>query len=981
MSREVSIPTPSLAALNAFAKMALKEQIPIFDLNSPDQAPSIATGSTSLDWVTDCGGLPRGRVIEFSGTESAGKCVLPNTIVSIPGEGLVQIGEIVARANWGDLDEGGKPKPDSKAEFSSTEGALKICSADLEPSDVVSAYFAGTVRNAMEVELVSSGILGGSSDHRILVLPDNGIGRWVALAALKERDLVFCAGGYRVFGSLSEIGGYKLPTDSRTFLKIPNDTAEEEARKVLQETGDTSYGNLAVLVSLLMSERRLSQRVLALQSRRQLRVLKLLWEQSDFKQTTLFRRDSEKFSTFSFLFVFTDPMAEVYEAVSEEMLRNIGKTSEECQKGFLQLAFELRGAWTKSDLELELENEGLAKMLQAIAANLGIRMNLFRTLNTLSEARWKLSVFDSYAYEGLLSIWEGEVPLNWDGKTVMHHERNGDQLKPLLGRVREVLGKSLLELPDRDHWTKSQLSNLCLEVNEVRVSKRATTRSIDRIYHTINLLTHPNLWLDRVASVQDIGNREVVDLCVPIGSWYIAGGVLSHNSTLALHCCKVELTDQPRSIVAYMDYERSTATAYARKMGLEKFKTPEGGQRFLLMPMDSLQQGDAVFESMIKTGAIPSILVVDSVAAMTPQAMFDKDAEKIAPVALQARLLSELLSKWVKFAGDYGITIILINQVRTHISMDRFERRMAVPGIQGSEKEMSPGGMAVKFYAAMRLDVRPQKIVKSKVYNPLTGSMEEVPVANAVSIVAKKNKCGRPYRKATIHITYGMGIDVERTMVDLSEGRDFINKEGGEYQLVIAGEILARGNTEESLIEFIRNSPDRNAIVRKIEIGLGFDTASDSMEHSLGTVTVSVATGNVIDRGVNAAAGIAGIREQLEAVEGSSNLFEKASAVGLISKKGRGYYWSPPGGKTEVKGATPENFLKSLGKNTLALEMAVADKVSQLEEMLNRITAVGQTPVPQLALGTATEEELSDESTLLIDLEDLATLQSLPNGV
>ena len=973
--KEVSIPGPSTAALNAFAKLALKDHIPIFDLNVPDQGPAISTGSTSLDWVTDCGGLPRGRVIEFLGPESAGKCVLPNTLVHIPGEGLVEIGEVVSRANWAELGQDAKPIPGTKAEFANREGALKICSADLEPSEVVSAYFAGVVRNTMEVELESSGYLGGSPDHRILTLPSNGIGRWVGLDALKQKDLVFCAGGYRVFGKLDNLGGYKIPRESRTYLQIPEDLEETEIRQTLDASGDTSYGNLAVLISLLMTEIRLNQRVLALQSRRQLRLLQLLTSQSDFRSYPLFRKDSEKFSNFSFLFSFTPSLTDLHDTLSAEFIRNIGKSSEECQKGFVQLAFEMKAAWTKSDLELELENEGFAKILQAVAANVGIRLNLFKTLNTLSEVRWKISIFDSTAYEKLLEIWEGEIPQNWKGKAVTHYERNGIQLKPLIGRVREVLEKTLEELPDRDHWSKSQLAELCEQVAAIRLLKRSSTRSIDRIYHTIHLLTHPNIWLDGVASVRNTGNREVVDLCVPIGSWYIAGSVLSHNSTLTLHCCKMELTNNPKSIVAYMDYERSTATSYARKMGLHNFVTPTGEPRFLLMGMDSLQQGETVYEGMIKTGAIPSILVVDSIAAMTPQALFDRDTDKVAPVALQARLLSELLAKWVKFAADYGTTIILINQVRTHIAMDRFEKRLATPGIQGSEKEMSPGGMAVKFYASLRLDIRTQRIVKSKVYNPLTGAMEEVPIANAVAVVAKKNKCGRPFRKATIHLTYGLGVDVERTMVDLATERDFVNREGNEHQLVISGETLARGNSEELLIEAIRNSPNRNNIVRRIEIALGFDEATQSMETSLGMVTVDATTGVTVERSTNTAAGIAGIREQLEAVNGSSNLFEKASLLGLISKKGRGFYWSPPGGKSEIKGATPENFLRSLGKSASALEMVVMDKVSQLEETLNRIVEVGQKPIPMVGLGTASAEELADESDLITDLTDLANLQ------
>jgi recombination protein RecA len=233
---------------------------------------------------------------------------------------------------------------------------------------------------------------------------------------------------------------------------------------------------------------------------------------------------------------------------------------------------------------------------------------------------------------------------------------------------------------------------------------------------------------------------------------------------------------------AYIDMEHALDPGYASRCGVEI-------DSLLISQPDTGEQALEITESLVRSGAV-DVVVVDSVAALVPRAEIEGDMGD-SPMGMQARLMSQALRKLSGAIKQTNTAVIFTNQLRQKI------------GVMFGSPETTTGGMALKFYASVRLDVR--RIQSIKVGQDIIGNRTRVRVV--------KNKVAAPFRTAEFDIMYNEGISREGDLVDLATELDIVQKRGSFYSY---GDLrLAQGR--ENAKDFLRQNPD---LAEEIELAV-----------------------------------------------------------------------------------------------------------------------------------------------------------------
>ena len=250
----------------------------------------------------------------------------------------------------------------------------------------------------------------------------------------------------------------------------------------------------------------------------------------------------------------------------------------------------------------------------------------------------------------------------------------------------------------------------------------------------------------------------------------IYGPESSGKTTLALHA--IAEVQKKGGRAAYIDAENAIDPNYAKNLGVNI-------DELILSQPDSGEQELQIAEMLIKSGAI-DIIVVDSVAALVPQAELDGEMGD-AQVGLQARMMSKAMRKLSGVMNRSECTAIFINQLREKV------------GIMFGNPETTPGGRALKFYASVRLDIRRSEAIKNGT---------EI-IGNKVTVKVVKNKVAPPFKTASIEIMYGEGISYVAELLDLCVDHEIIRKSGAWFSY--QGEKIGQG--KEAAKNHIKSDP------------------------------------------------------------------------------------------------------------------------------------------------------------------------------
>lgn len=251
----------------------------------------------------------------------------------------------------------------------------------------------------------------------------------------------------------------------------------------------------------------------------------------------------------------------------------------------------------------------------------------------------------------------------------------------------------------------------------------------------------------------------------------VYGPESSGKTTLALST--VAQAQKAGGTVAYVDAEHALDVSYARKLGVKV-------EEMLISQPDTGEQALEIVETLVRSGAV-DVLVVDSVAALTPRAEIEGEMGD-SHMGLQARLMSQALRKLTAAINRSNTLVIFINQIRMKI------------GVMFGNPETTTGGNALKFYASVRLDVRRIGAIQNG---------EEV-VGNRTAVKVVKNKLAPPFAKVEFDLLYGEGISAEGDVLDMAAKKEIVEKSGAWYSY--KGERLGQGRDQSK--QFLKEHPE-----------------------------------------------------------------------------------------------------------------------------------------------------------------------------
>lgn len=309
---------------------------------------------------------------------------------------------------------------------------------------------------------------------------------------------------------------------------------------------------------------------------------------------------------------------------------------------------------------------------------------------------------------------------------------------------------------------KQKALETCMAQIERAYGKGSIMRLGENTDITVESIPTGSLTLDMALGIGGVPKGRIIE---------IYGPESSGKTTLALHI--VAEAQKLGGEVAFIDAEHALDPAYAKALGVDT-------DSMLISQPDNGEQGLEICEALVRSGAI-DVVVVDSVAALTPRAEIEGDMGD-AHIGLLARLMSQALRKLAGSIAKTNCIVIFINQLREKV------------GVMYGNPEVTTGGRALKFYSSVRIDVR--RIESIKVGGQLVGNRTRAKIV--------KNKVAPPFREAEFEIVYGTGISKWSELVDLAVKLDIIQKSGSWFSM---GETRI-GQGKDAAKQYLMDNPD-----------------------------------------------------------------------------------------------------------------------------------------------------------------------------
>ena len=291
---------------------------------------------------------------------------------------------------------------------------------------------------------------------------------------------------------------------------------------------------------------------------------------------------------------------------------------------------------------------------------------------------------------------------------------------------------------------------------EKQFGKGAIMKLGEKGVRNVDVVSSGSLMLDRALGVGGYPKGRIIE---------IFGPESSGKTTIALHA--IAEVQKTGGRAAFIDAEHALDPVYAKKLGVDT-------DELLLSQPDTGEQALEIVEALVRSEAM-SIIVIDSVAALVPQAEIEGEMGD-SHVGLQARLMSQALRKLGGIINKTNTICIFINQLREKV------------GVMFGNPETTPGGRALKFYSTVRLDVRRGEQIK------VNGDV----LGNKTVIKVVKNKVAPPFKTAEVEIMYGEGISKIGEVIDLAASMGIVDKSGAWFSY--KGEKIGQGKENVKLV-------------------------------------------------------------------------------------------------------------------------------------------------------------------------------------
>ena len=330
---------------------------------------------------------------------------------------------------------------------------------------------------------------------------------------------------------------------------------------------------------------------------------------------------------------------------------------------------------------------------------------------------------------------------------------------------------------------ENQAKSLELAIKQIdkAFGKGTLVRLGDKEIEPIESISTGSLGLDMALGVGGVPQGRVVE---------VYGPESSGKTTLTLHM--IAQCQKAGGVCAFIDAEHALDVVYAKNLGVDT-------DNLLVSQPDYGEQALEILETVVRSGAI-DLVVVDSVAALTPKVEIDGDMDDVQ-VGVQARLMSKALRKITGLLNKMNTTVVFINQIRMKIGMTGY-----------GSPETTTGGNALKFYSSIRLDIRRIATLKQA----------EQSIGNRVKVKVVKNKVAPPFKQAEFDIMFGEGISKMGELIDYGVKLDIVDKSGAWFSYNDS----KIGQGRENSKVFLKENPEiADEIEAKIKEAMGVNVS------------------------------------------------------------------------------------------------------------------------------------------------------------
>jgi len=594
----------------------------------------IPTGSIALDVALGIGGLPRGRVVEIYGPESSGKCLTADTYVWTE-HGLETIAELFGRA-------GQKASCTSRV-TDVREIGLRVVNERGE-LETVAALTHNNRKPVKRLTLGSGRSISGTDNHPLRVINERGSIVWRRIDQIKVGDVLVSA----LFGAEEAASGSGLSEDEAVFLGYlvaegSRDEANRHAVRFPNWDPEVVEEWTALAESLFGAQVRHDD-----------------GKEHSILDTALRRR-------------LADDYGLAYTNAPEKTVPHCVRTAgAKVQAAFLSALFEGDG-WVDptSTVGLGTASKVLGEQVQLMLYGLGIPSTLQASFNqTYQRDYYSVIINPSVAHRfmeviGFRSARRAtQVTANFRQSGRDPQFENVPNVSGLVKDLRDAVGGDRAFDRIAGDLFRSDLNLACSKDRLAKIVAWATEREAmlppgaKAILLQLKELAEAQYTYESVVEVADEGLQPTFDIMLPETHSFIANGVLSHNTTVALHA--VANAQKAGGIAAFIDAEHALDPEYAKKLGVDT-------DNLLVSQPDTGEQALEIADMLIRSGSL-DIIVIDSVAALVPRAEIEGEMGD-SHVGLQARLMSQALRKLTGALNATGTTAIFINQLREKIGV------------------------------------------------------------------------------------------------------------------------------------------------------------------------------------------------------------------------------------------------------------------------------------------------------------------------